>query len=115
MVTEKPEADSVLGLTPDYRPLELEKEIHEFWEKNKTAIIVVAVLLVVIIMFNKPIMAQVKKLTGKKPETKTETTKKEGEEGGGKFPTWGWIAIAVVVILIIVVVAIVMMRKKKSE
>ena len=35
MVTEKPEADSVLGLTPDYRPLELEKEIREFWERNQ--------------------------------------------------------------------------------
>ena len=35
MVTDKPEADSNLGLTPDYRPLELEKEVREFWEKNK--------------------------------------------------------------------------------
>ena len=35
MVTDKPEANSDLGLTPDYRPLELEKEIREFWEKNK--------------------------------------------------------------------------------
>src|SRR4030065_1052494 len=34
MVTDKPEADN-LCLTPDYRPLELEKEIREFWEKNK--------------------------------------------------------------------------------
>src|SRR4030043_426595 len=34
-VTAKPNADSDLGLTPDYRPLELEKEIREFWEKNQ--------------------------------------------------------------------------------
>jgi isoleucyl-tRNA synthetase len=34
-VTDKTEADSELGLTPDYRPLELEKEIHEFWERTK--------------------------------------------------------------------------------
>ena len=53
--------------------------MKEFREKNKTAIIVVAVLLVVIIMFNKPIMAQVKKLTAKKPEVKKEV-KEEGRE-----------------------------------
>ena len=53
--------------------------MKEFWIKNKTAIIVVAVLLVVIIMFNKPIMAQVKKLTAKKPEVKKEV-KEEGRE-----------------------------------
>jgi isoleucyl-tRNA synthetase len=34
-VTDKPEADSELGLTPDYRPLDLEKEIREFWQKNQ--------------------------------------------------------------------------------
>jgi len=34
-VTAKPNADSNLSLTPDYRPLELEKEIREFWEKNQ--------------------------------------------------------------------------------
>src|SRR3989337_1304604 len=35
MVTENSEINSNAGLTPDYRPLELEKEIREFWEKNK--------------------------------------------------------------------------------
>jgi isoleucyl-tRNA synthetase len=35
-VTAKPNADSSLNLTPDYRPLELEKEIREFWETNQT-------------------------------------------------------------------------------
>src|SRR3990172_8408665 len=34
-VTDKIDADSELGLTPDYRPLELEKEIREFWEKTQ--------------------------------------------------------------------------------
>src|SRR5512136_2062510 len=35
MVTEESEASSNQGLTPDYRPLELEREIREFWEKNQ--------------------------------------------------------------------------------
>src|SRR4030065_1940288 len=35
MVTEESEVDATAGLTPDYRPLELEKEIREFWEKNR--------------------------------------------------------------------------------
>jgi isoleucyl-tRNA synthetase len=35
-VTAKSNADSNLSLTPDYRPLELEKEIREFWETNQT-------------------------------------------------------------------------------
>ena len=35
MVTENSEVNSNAGLTPDYRPLELEKEIREFWEKNR--------------------------------------------------------------------------------
>jgi isoleucyl-tRNA synthetase len=30
----EPEADNSQGLASDYRPLELEKEIREFWEKN---------------------------------------------------------------------------------
>ena len=34
-MTEKTQADSELGLTRDYRPLDLEKEIREFWESNK--------------------------------------------------------------------------------
>ena len=34
-MTAKSNADSNLSLTPDYRPLELEKEIREFWEINK--------------------------------------------------------------------------------
>jgi len=34
-VTAKPNADSSLTLTPDYRPLELEKEIREFWINNQ--------------------------------------------------------------------------------
>jgi isoleucyl-tRNA synthetase len=34
-VTAKSKADSSLSLTTDYRPLELEKEIREFWEKNQ--------------------------------------------------------------------------------
>ncbi|HEX9862331.1 MAG TPA: class I tRNA ligase family protein, partial [Candidatus Bathyarchaeia archaeon] len=34
-MTAKPNADSNLSLTPDYRPLELEKEIREFWETNQ--------------------------------------------------------------------------------
>ena len=34
-VTGKPEADSDLDLTPDYRPLDLEKEIREFWQKHQ--------------------------------------------------------------------------------
>jgi len=35
-VTDKFGANSEKWLTMDYRPLELEKEIHEFWEKNRT-------------------------------------------------------------------------------
>jgi isoleucyl-tRNA synthetase len=35
-VTAKSKPDSNLSLTGDYRPLELEKEIREFWEKNRT-------------------------------------------------------------------------------
>jgi isoleucyl-tRNA synthetase len=35
-VTAKFKANSDLSLTLDYRPLELEKEIREFWNKNKT-------------------------------------------------------------------------------
>jgi isoleucyl-tRNA synthetase len=35
MVTSKPEAENNLGLTADYRPLDLEKEIREFWEQNR--------------------------------------------------------------------------------
>jgi len=34
-VTAKSKADSSLSLTTDYHPLELEKEIREFWEKNQ--------------------------------------------------------------------------------
>jgi isoleucyl-tRNA synthetase len=34
-VTAKSKADNSLSLTTDYRPLELEKEIREFWEKNQ--------------------------------------------------------------------------------
>ena len=34
-MTAKSKADSSLSLTTDYRPLELEKEIREFWEKNQ--------------------------------------------------------------------------------
>jgi isoleucyl-tRNA synthetase len=34
-VTAKSKADSNLNLTTDYRPLELEKEIREFWDKNQ--------------------------------------------------------------------------------
>jgi isoleucyl-tRNA synthetase len=34
-VTAKSEADSSLSLATDYRPLELEKEVREFWEKNQ--------------------------------------------------------------------------------
>ncbi len=34
-MTAKPNADSSLTLTPDYRPLELEKEIREFWTTNQ--------------------------------------------------------------------------------
>jgi len=34
-VTAKFKADSEKWLTMDYRPLEIEKEIREFWEKNK--------------------------------------------------------------------------------
>jgi isoleucyl-tRNA synthetase len=34
-VTAKSKADSSLSLTTDYCPLELEKEIREFWEKNQ--------------------------------------------------------------------------------
>jgi isoleucyl-tRNA synthetase len=34
-VTAKSKADSNLSLATDYRPLELEKEIREFWEKNE--------------------------------------------------------------------------------
>src|SRR4030067_2362179 len=35
MATEDSEVDSKAGLTPDYRQLELEKEIRQFWEKNR--------------------------------------------------------------------------------
>src|SRR3990170_2344736 len=35
MVTEESEVNPNAGLTPDYRPLELEKDIREFWEKNR--------------------------------------------------------------------------------
>jgi isoleucyl-tRNA synthetase len=34
-VTAKSKADNSLSLTTDYRPLELEKEIRGFWEKNQ--------------------------------------------------------------------------------
>ncbi len=34
-MTAKPTADSNFSLTPDYRPIELEKEIREFWEINQ--------------------------------------------------------------------------------
>ena len=34
-MTAKSEADSSRSLTMDYRPLELEKEVREFWEKNQ--------------------------------------------------------------------------------
>jgi isoleucyl-tRNA synthetase len=34
-VTNKPEADNNLGLTADYRPLDLENEIREFWKQNR--------------------------------------------------------------------------------
>ncbi len=34
-MTSKPNADSNQSLTQDYRPLELEKQIQEFWEKNQ--------------------------------------------------------------------------------
>ncbi|MDH5460379.1 MAG: hypothetical protein OEW71_05040, partial [Candidatus Bathyarchaeota archaeon] len=34
-MTAKFKADSEKWLTMDYRPLELEKEIREFWEQNK--------------------------------------------------------------------------------
>ncbi|MCJ7559629.1 isoleucine--tRNA ligase [Candidatus Bathyarchaeota archaeon] len=34
-MTAKPKADSSLSLTTDYSPLELEKEIREFWERNQ--------------------------------------------------------------------------------
>jgi isoleucyl-tRNA synthetase len=34
-VTAKSKADSSLSLAADYRPLELEKEVCEFWEKNQ--------------------------------------------------------------------------------
>jgi len=34
-VTAKSKADNSLSLATDYRPLELEKEIREFWEKNQ--------------------------------------------------------------------------------
>jgi isoleucyl-tRNA synthetase len=33
-VTTKPKTDSNSGLLPDYRPLEVEKEVHAFWEAN---------------------------------------------------------------------------------
>ena len=35
-MTAKFKANSNLSLTPEYRPLELEKEIRSFWEKNQT-------------------------------------------------------------------------------
>jgi isoleucyl-tRNA synthetase len=34
-LTAEPEADNSVSLATDYRPLELEKEIREFWEKNQ--------------------------------------------------------------------------------
>jgi isoleucyl-tRNA synthetase len=34
-LTAEPEADNSLSLAADYRPLDLEKEIREFWEKNQ--------------------------------------------------------------------------------
>jgi isoleucyl-tRNA synthetase len=34
-LTAEPEADKSLSLATDYKPLELEKEIREFWEKNQ--------------------------------------------------------------------------------
>jgi isoleucyl-tRNA synthetase len=34
-LTAEPEADNSQGLASDYRPLDLEKEIREFWEKNQ--------------------------------------------------------------------------------
>jgi isoleucyl-tRNA synthetase len=34
-LTAEPEADNSLSLATDYKPLELEKEIREFWEKNQ--------------------------------------------------------------------------------
>jgi isoleucyl-tRNA synthetase len=37
-MTDEPEADKRLGLTPDYRPLELEKEVREFWEQNQVRV-----------------------------------------------------------------------------
>jgi isoleucyl-tRNA synthetase len=35
MLTAEPEADNSQGLSSDYRPLDLEKEIRQFWEKNQ--------------------------------------------------------------------------------
>jgi isoleucyl-tRNA synthetase len=35
MLTAEPEADNSLSLSSDYRPIDLEKEIREFWEKNQ--------------------------------------------------------------------------------
>jgi isoleucyl-tRNA synthetase len=35
MLTAEPEADNSLNLASDYRPLDLEKEIRQFWEKNQ--------------------------------------------------------------------------------
>jgi hypothetical protein len=35
MLTAEPEADNSLSLATDYKPLELEKEIRQFWEKNQ--------------------------------------------------------------------------------
>ena len=34
-MTAEPEADNSQGLASDYRPLDLEKEIRQFWEKNQ--------------------------------------------------------------------------------
>jgi len=34
-LTAEPEADNSLSLATDYRPLDLEREIREFWEKNQ--------------------------------------------------------------------------------
>ena len=35
MLTVEPEADNSLSLASNYKPLDLEKEIRPFWEKNQ--------------------------------------------------------------------------------
>ena len=35
MLTAEPEADNSVSLDSNYKPLDLEKEIREFWEKNQ--------------------------------------------------------------------------------